>query len=99
MRGRPALFVILACTLLLLSTFGITILAETATPEPTPLDQTEGETPEPTEPGLLEGVVEERTPAPTATPDVLSRQVTQLAVSAGAARATGVAAQRLGKRQ
>jgi MscS family membrane protein len=52
----------------------------------TPEAMGEGVAPEPTATRLLEGVVETRTPVPTATPGWIARRVAQLATEAGLAR-------------
>ncbi len=100
MRRKPLLYpVLLALWLLLLfvAHAGV-VLAQTPEPgsgpeaavtaqeEPPILEGSQ--TPEPTPTHLLEGVIEERTPVPTATPGRLQQEVADLAVRTGAATIT-----------
>jgi small-conductance mechanosensitive channel len=100
-RERPFLSIILL-SLLFLCAFGGGILAA-QTPESTPANATESEmltgeapaggtptdeAPAPTPTSPFEGVLETRTPEPTATPGVLAEQAEQLARAVGLATTT-----------
>ena len=64
--------------------------AEFGTPEPASIEgeTSAGDAPAPTPTGLLEDIVPTRTPAPTATPDRVERQVQDLTRRAGLAQTT-----------
>jgi hypothetical protein len=98
-RGVPWSVLLVASLLVLLFALGIAVLAETPQPETTPEstigDETPtedeaptGETPAPTATALLEGVIETRTPVPTATPGLISEEVERFARTTGLYRAT-----------
>jgi len=92
MKARPVLrtILIVASLLVLISTLGTVVLAQTPQPGTTPgstaepdTAATEGDTPAPTATALLEGVIETRTPEPTATPGLLEEEVEKLAEATG----------------
>jgi MscS family membrane protein len=91
MKKKLGLYIVLivASLLVLLSTLGTVVLAETPQPETateseTPTGDTPtGDAPAPTATALLEGVVETRTPEPTATPGLLEEEVERLARATG----------------
>jgi MscS family membrane protein len=88
MRRKPTLFAALlaASLLVLLTAFGLTVVAQTPEPEPTPEATAEEEAPAPTATGLLDEVVSTRTPVPTTTPGRIAQEVTKVVARAGLAR-------------
>ena len=81
MKRKRVIYLILPIflTAFLLSTFSH--VAQAQTPEPTPpVEPTQDST---EEDSLLEGVLPTRTPAPTATPDMIQRAVSEIAGRAG----------------
>lgn len=90
MKKRPVLRIVLIVTALLalLSTLGVGVLAETPQPtteSETPMadEATTDDAPAPTATALLEGIIETRTPEPTATPGLIEEEVEKLAKAAG----------------
>jgi small-conductance mechanosensitive channel len=93
-KGRWVLALGLALLIGLLGASRALAIAAEATPEAggsvsaegaSAQDTAEGEEPQPTGAGLLEGIIETRTPAPTATPGVIVSGVEELVAEAGLA--------------
>ncbi|MFC2023228.1 mechanosensitive ion channel family protein [Chloroflexota bacterium] len=80
MKVKPILFLVMGIALLLVLLLGFGGVTYAQTPEPEVASEAPagGETPLPTPTGLLDEVIEPRTPVPTATTGPLSQRVNQL---------------------